>query len=113
LSDDTPPDAHVDPVALLEMTDAQILDRWRRWYIHDREPRWVRRNALIVLGNTGDRASQRVRRVIEAALVSDDAMIRAHAVWAAARLGFVELLPNDDPDSDVRHELHSLPSPRA
>jgi len=34
-------------------------------------------------------------------------------VWAAARLGFVELLPNDDPDSDVRQELHSLPSPRA
>ena len=107
------PDAHIDPVEVLEMSDAQILERCGRWYIHDREPRWVRRNALIVLGNIGDASNPRVRRVVGAALESSDAMVRAHAVWAAARLGCADLLPADDPDDDVKRELHSLPSPRA
>ena len=112
IDDEIAPDAHIDPVDILEMSDAQILDRCGRWYIHDREPRWVRRNALIVLGNIGDASNPGVRRVIQAALESSDAMVRAHAVWAAARVGCVDLLPVDDPDDDVRRELHSLPPPR-
>lgn len=110
---DVPPDATVDPVAILEMTDAQILERCGRWYIHEREPRWVRRNALVVLGNVGVGTDVRVRRVLEDALVSPDAMIRAHAVWAAARLGLDNLLPADDLDPDVKRELLSLPPSRA
>ena len=107
------PDAFVDPVALLDMTDAEILDRCGRWYIHDRDPRWIRRNALVVIGNVGTGTDQATRRVVAACIGSDDAVLRAHAVWAASRLGLEGLIPADDPDDDVRRELLSLPGPRA
>ena len=32
-------------------------------------------------------------------------MLRAHAVWAAARLGLHRLLPDADADADVQAEL--------
>ena len=40
------------------------------------------------------------------------AVIRAHAVWAAARTGLHGLLPADDPDPMVRDELSRLPALR-
>jgi hypothetical protein len=48
--------------------------------------------------------------VVEAlcrALRSDDAIVRAHATWAAARLGRDDLLTQvlDDPDPAVQAEL--------
>ncbi len=41
-------------LALLTGTDDEVLESWGRWYLADRDPRWVRRNALVVLGNTAD-----------------------------------------------------------
>ena len=37
-------------------------DRYRRWYIAKREPRYLRRNALVALGQSGRRATSRRRR---------------------------------------------------
>ena len=46
----------VDLVALLAASDDELLERHGRWYIADRDPRYLRRNALVALGNTGQRS---------------------------------------------------------
>jgi epoxyqueuosine reductase len=96
-----------DVVALLDADDATLLARFGRWYIPRREPRYLRRNALIVLGNSGTPDHPQVRRVLVQALADADPLVRAHAVWAARRLGLVQLLASvaDDLDELVRAEL--------
>jgi hypothetical protein len=65
----------------------------------------VRRNALIALGNSGRGDDAGVAQALRRALADDDPLLRAHAVWAAARLGRHDLLPPDDGDHDVSEEL--------
>ncbi|NDI14648.1 MAG: tRNA epoxyqueuosine(34) reductase QueG, partial [Actinobacteria bacterium] len=43
----------VDAIELLTASDARVLELVGEWYVADRNPRWVRRNALLVLGNSG------------------------------------------------------------
>jgi epoxyqueuosine reductase len=76
----------VDVVEMLEADDAALLERFARWYVPRAEARYLRRNALVVLGNVGDPSSPRVRAVLRAALRSDDAIVRSHAEWAARKL---------------------------
>ena len=73
--------------------------------MHDRDPRWIRRNALIVLGNTADGTDPAVAQTVIRYLAHIDPMLRAHAVWAARELGLSALLPDTDPDPSVRAEL--------
>ncbi|MFM8389596.1 MAG: HEAT repeat domain-containing protein, partial [Actinomycetota bacterium] len=80
--------------------------------VHDREARWVRRNALIVLGNRARPDDVDARDAIARSLVDDDPFVRAHAVWAAARVGHGDLVPADDPSDMVRDELRHLPTAR-
>ena len=82
----------VDVVALLDSDDAAALARFARWYVPDRDARYLRRNALVVLGNVGDGQAPDVVRVLRAALAGDDAMLREHAAWAAQRLGRSDLV---------------------
>jgi epoxyqueuosine reductase len=79
--------AWVPVVELLGLDDAELLRRHGRWYVHDRDPRWLRRNALVVLGNIGSAADGTVASTIERYRRSVDDMLRRHAEWAAARLG--------------------------
>jgi epoxyqueuosine reductase len=81
-----------------------------RWYIPRREPRYLRRNALIVLGNTGDPADPTVVDALARALGDPDPIVRAHAVWAATRLGRPDLLTGveNDPDPLVAAELATI-----
>ena len=72
---------------LLRCSDAELLAQWSPWYLADRDPRWIRRNALVVLGNIGDAASSEVKSVLVEYLVHDDPILREHAEWAAHRLG--------------------------
>jgi epoxyqueuosine reductase len=99
--------AEVDVVALLTATDDEIASQVGRWYIPRREMRYVRRNALIVLGNVGDGRDAEVEAVLVAALRNDDPVIRAHAVWAARRLDRSDLLGwvADEADPAVIDEL--------
>ncbi|HEY0520863.1 MAG TPA: tRNA epoxyqueuosine(34) reductase QueG [Ilumatobacteraceae bacterium] len=101
--------ADIEPwVSLIEMLDAsddEVMRRWGRWYVAGREPRWIRRNALVALGNVGSADDPDVRRCLLRYLSHDDAILRAHAVWAARRLGLDALLPSDDPDPVVAVEL--------
>lgn len=96
----------VDVLDLLAATDDEILAAVGRWYIPGREPRYVRRNALIVLGNTADPSDPAVVAALVHALTDGDPIVRAHAVWAAARLGRRDLLPGGaDVDPIVTAEL--------
>ena len=47
------PGPWVDVLDLLAADDAALLDRYGRFYVPHREPRYLRRNALVVLGNIG------------------------------------------------------------
>lgn len=84
-----PPGAEpwVDLVEVLALTDQEILERFGRWYIPERQPRYVRRNALVALGNVGDAAAPEVRAALIQGLADPDPMLRSHARWAAERLG--------------------------
>jgi epoxyqueuosine reductase len=95
----------VSLIEVLDAGDAELMQRWGRWYVADRDPRWVRRNALVALGNVGRAADAAVRRCLTRYLVHDDAMLRAHAVWAARRLGLDALLPDNETDPIVLEEL--------
>lgn len=92
--------AVVDLVALLDASDAELMAAVGRWYIPGREPRYVRRNALVVLGNTADPGDPAVVATLQRALAAADPIVRAHAVWAAARLGRPDLLETVAADSD-------------
>ncbi len=83
---DAPVEAWVDILDLLDASDVELLDRHGRWYIADRDPRWLRRNALIVLGNTGDVDDGRTRDVLARYRADPDPILREHAEWASARL---------------------------
>jgi epoxyqueuosine reductase len=79
-------DAWVDAIALLESDDDGIEARYGHWYVTDRDFRWVRRNALVVIGNVGDPADARVRQVLEHYRAHIDPILAEHAAWAADRL---------------------------
>jgi epoxyqueuosine reductase len=74
-------------LALLDDDDAAVLARAGRWYIPRREVRYVRRNALVVLGNVGDGRDPAVVDVLRRHLSHPDPLLRGHAVWAARRVG--------------------------
>jgi epoxyqueuosine reductase len=107
-----PAESWVDALDVLAADDAALLARFGRWYIPGREPRYLRRNALIVLGNTASARAPAVRRAVAGALAGGDALVAAHAVWAARRLGADDLVAAavadgslDAHDPQVRAEL--------
>src|SRR5205814_7901768 len=95
----------VPVVELLAASDDELLDRFGRWYIPRRQPRYLRRNALVVRGHTANGRDPAVERALTAALADPDAIVRAHAVWAAGRLARTDLLPVSDTDPTVQAEL--------
>ncbi|MGH9110759.1 MAG: tRNA epoxyqueuosine(34) reductase QueG [Acidimicrobiales bacterium] len=98
----------VDLVALLSSSDHELLARHGRWYIPQRQPRYLRRNALVVLGNVADPDDPAVVAVLRRGLADADPLMRGHAVWAARRMGRSDLLAaltDDEPDPSVRAEL--------
>jgi epoxyqueuosine reductase len=92
--------AFVPLLELLAASDAELLDRHGRWYLHDRQPRWLRRNALVALGNVGRADEPAVARCLADHLAHPDAVLRAHATWAALRLGRADLVDAAGPESD-------------
>jgi epoxyqueuosine reductase len=92
--------AVVDILEVLESDDAGLERAVGRWYIPGREMRYVRRNALVVLANVGDGGQPGVVAALSRALRDDDPIVRAHAVWAARRLGRGDLVAGMPPDHD-------------
>ena len=98
-------DSWVPILDVLDEDDESLDRRVQRWYVPGRDVKVVRRNALVVLGNVGDSANVSVRRTVERYLRHDDEILRAHAVWAARRLGLDDLLVVDDQSDLVMSEL--------
>jgi epoxyqueuosine reductase len=71
---------HVDLVAWLEEDGRALVDRFARLYVPKNDPRWLRRNALVALGNAGGHDE-----VLERFAAGDDELLRDHASWALAQ----------------------------
>ncbi len=98
--------AWVSLTGILEASDDQLMKEFGRWYIPRRQPRYLRRNALVALGNVGDPSNPLVRAAVDRALADPDELVRAHAVWCARRLG-LPLRKLKDPDVPlVRAEIN-------
>jgi epoxyqueuosine reductase len=80
-----PPDGEptVDLVAWLEADGSELLEQYERLYVPRRNPRYLKRNALVALGNSG---GPEHAAAIEPFLADDDPLLREHAEWALARL---------------------------
>ena len=77
--------------------------RFGRWYIPRREPRYLRRNALVVLGNIGDGRDPAVVAALRRALADRDPMCGRTPCGPRARLGRADLL------DDARGRAHDPP----
>jgi epoxyqueuosine reductase len=78
---------HVSLVEWLEEGDAELRTRYERLYFPRKDPRYLRRNALVAVGNSGD---PDLRPLAEAFVSEDDPLLREHAEWAVARLDGAE-----------------------
>ncbi len=74
----------IDLIGLLGASDAALLESRGHWYIPRRQPRYLRRNALVALGNAG---GPQAEMVAAGYLGHPDWLLRAHAAWALGRLG--------------------------
>jgi len=100
--------AVVDAAEFLSDDDATVMGAAGRWYVADRDPRYLRRNALVVLGNAADPADPLAIALVMRYLAHPDPLLRSHAVWAAARLGRADLadaIVATEADPMVREEL--------
>jgi len=106
--------AWVPILEVLALDDAALMERLGRWYIPDRNPAYLRRNLLVVLGNLGSADDPAVLHALRVALTDERGVVRAHAVWAARRLGADKLLVSlaTDDDEMVRAELDRADVPR-
>jgi epoxyqueuosine reductase len=102
----------IEVLAWLSMDDETLNESCMRWYVHKRDMTWIRRNLLIVLGNIADPKNPDVVDAIRKYLSHSRSELRAHAVWAAGRLGLTELINHEDSDPMVRDELLHLPTLR-
>lgn len=73
----------VSLVDWLEADGDELVRDHERLYIPRNDARWLRRNALVALGNVG---GSEHRAVVEPYLESDDDMLREHAAWALERM---------------------------
>jgi epoxyqueuosine reductase len=81
-----PPDGaepHISLVEWLEASDDELRTRYERLYFPRKDPRYLRRNALVAAGNL---RTEELRPALEAHAESEDALLREHAEWALDRL---------------------------
>lgn len=81
-----PEESAVDPAWILEADDEELLERLGRWYLAGRDPRWLRRNALVVIGNTATPADARCLDAVERFRTGPDDLLAEHADWARRRI---------------------------
>jgi epoxyqueuosine reductase len=90
-----PPEAdtqsEVPLLELLAATDDQLLETYGRWYVPRRDPRYLRRNALVALGNVGDGRDPATVSALRRWISCGDPLLEEHARWAAEQLGRPDL----------------------
>jgi epoxyqueuosine reductase len=74
---------HVDLVAWLEGDGRAVVDAFDRLYVPRNDPRWLRRNALVALGNTG---TEEHLPLLERFAADEDELLAEHAAWALGRV---------------------------
>jgi epoxyqueuosine reductase len=74
---------HVSLIEWLEASDDELHSRYDRLFVPRKDVRYLRRNALVALGNTGG-PEHRVN--VEPFLGGADPLLREHAEWAAGRI---------------------------
>ena len=80
------PDGAAPSISLrdwLERDGGELVADLDRMYVPRNDPRWLRRNALVVAGNVGD---PDLRPSVERYVDDPDPMLRDAAEWALARL---------------------------
>ena len=85
-ADATLPDDAEPTVSLVEWLQAEddaLIERYERLFVPKNDARYLRRNALIALGNTG---GPEHFGAAETFLEDEDELIRESAAWAVARL---------------------------
>jgi epoxyqueuosine reductase len=73
----------VSLVEWLEADGEDLVQEYERLYVPRNDARWLRRNALVALGNIGGAEH---RDAVESYLESDDEVLREHAAWALTRM---------------------------
>jgi epoxyqueuosine reductase len=81
LPDDATPT--ISLVDWLERDGRELVAEFDRLYVPRNDPRWLRRNALVALGNNG---TPEHLPVVERWARSDDAIVRETATWAQERI---------------------------
>jgi epoxyqueuosine reductase len=83
---EAPADAepHVSLVDWLTRDGDELRRAFARLYVPQNDPRYLRRNALVALGNVG---GPNAREQVDAFGDAADPLVREHADWAAKRLG--------------------------
>jgi epoxyqueuosine reductase len=94
----------VDLLELLAASDEALLDAHGRWYIPGRDPRYLRRNALVALGNIGEGSDRDTEQALLHWSTVDDPLLVEHARWAAHELGRDDLMGADRPARRDRPE---------
>jgi epoxyqueuosine reductase len=70
---------HVDLIRWLEEDGDTLVEDYDRLYVPHNDPRWLQRNALVALGNTG---GEQHRDVLQRYADGDDELLAEHARWA-------------------------------
>ncbi|CAN5805937.1 tRNA epoxyqueuosine(34) reductase QueG [soil metagenome] len=94
---------------VLTAADTTLMESFSHFYLPGRRPRIIRRNALVVAGN---QPGAGLERLVSQYVGHPDWILRAHAVWALARIGgemtrpvLVDQLRHES-HADVLTELH-------
>jgi epoxyqueuosine reductase len=74
---------HVRLVDWLEQDGDVLRERYDRLYVPRNDPRYLRRNALVALGNTGRREDAQLAASF---LANGDELLREQAQWTVARI---------------------------
>ncbi|HEX2155229.1 MAG TPA: 4Fe-4S double cluster binding domain-containing protein [Acidimicrobiia bacterium] len=100
---------------VLAAADETLLDRFPHFYLPGRSARFLRRNAIVAMGNDGDPG---LFETVALHVGHRDWLLRAHAVWALARLGSprMEAVLEDrlrrERQPEVRQELEAELQPQ-
>jgi epoxyqueuosine reductase len=74
---------HVSLAEWLQEDGTELTRRFDRLYVPKHDARYLRRNALVALGNTGGREDL---PLVQPFLSGDDELLREQAQWTAARI---------------------------
>ncbi len=75
---------HVSLADWLSADGDELVRRFDRLYVPRNDARYLRRNALVALGNSA--GGERERRLAEPYAAGEDELLREHAEWALARM---------------------------